>query len=286
MNNLCNLCPNLCNVDRTLQVGVCGANDKIKIAKYYLHPFEEPFISGEKGSGTIFFTGCSLRCVFCQNYELSRNTRGKEISIDQLVDIFKELEDKGASNINLVTATHYVDKIILALQKYKPNIPIVYNTHGYENLEVVKELDKHVDVYLPDLKFVSPEISFRYTGKRNYFYIAYRVIEFMANKPLIFGNDGMLKSGTVVRHLVLPQNVSDSKKVIDALYPIKDKIYLNVMSQYTPFGKIENFPELQRTLTKREYDRVIDYAISREFTNLLYQKQQSADTAYIPKWDF
>lgn len=286
MSNLCNLCPNLCNVDRTKVKGSCGANDNLKIAKYYLHPFEEPFISGENGSGTIFFTGCSLKCVFCQNYELSRNARGIEISIDRLVEIFKELEDKGAHNINLVTATHFADKIIKALEIYKPSIPIVYNTHAYENLDVLAELDKYVDVYLPDLKFFSPDVSFRYTGKKNYFDVAINNINFMANKKLNFSEDGMIKSGTVVRHLVLPQNVTDSKKIIDALYQIKDKIYLNVMSQYTPFGEIDKFFELQRKLTKREYETVIDYALSCGFTNLLYQKQVSADTEYIPKWDF
>lgn len=286
MSNLCNLCPNLCNVDRTKVKGSCGANDNLKIAKYYLHPFEEPFISGENGSGTIFFTGCSLKCVFCQNYELSRNARGIEISIDRLVEIFKELEDKGAHNINLVTATHFADKIIKALEIYKPSIPIVYNTHAYENLDVLAELDKYVDVYLPDLKFFSPDVSFRYTGKKNYFDVAINNINFMANKKLNFSEDGMIKSGTVVRHLVLPQNVTDSKKIINALCQIKDKIYLNVMSQYTPFGEIDKFFELQRKLTKREYETVIDYALSCGFTNLLYQKQVSADTEYIPKWDF
>ena len=286
MNNLCNLCPNRCNVNRTKKVGVCGVNNNLKIAKYYLHPYEEPFISGKNGSGTIFFTGCSLKCVFCQNYELSRNARGKEISINQLVDIFKELENQGAHNINLVTATHYSDKIIKALEIYKPNIPIVYNTHAYEELDVLTELNKYVDVYLPDLKFFSPEISFRYTGKRNYFDVAISCINFMANKKIQFSDDDMMLKGTVVRHLVLPQNVNDSKKIIDALTDIKDKIYLNVMSQYTPFGDISNFPELKRKLTKREYETVIDYAITCGFNNLLYQKQQSADTEYIPKWDF
>ncbi|MBR1983776.1 MAG: radical SAM protein, partial [Clostridia bacterium] len=163
---------------------------------------------------------------------------------------------------------------------------IVYNTHGYENLDVLTELDKYVDVYLPDLKFFSPDVSFRYTGKKNYFDVAYNSIKFMAEKPLLLNSDGMIKSGTVVRHLVLPLNVTDSKKIIDALYEIKDKIYLNVMSQYTPFGEIDKFFELQRKLTKREYDTVIDYALSCGFTNLLYQKQVSADTEYIPKWDF
>ena len=215
LNNLCNLCPNKCNIDRNVNVGACGSTNKLKIAKYYLYPFEEPPISGTKGSGTIFFTGCSLKCVFCQNFELSRSFRGKEITTTELAEIFKELESLGAHNINLVNPTHYSKQIIDAFTIYKPNIPIVYNTHGYENLNVLKEIDNYIDVYLPDIKFFSPEASFRYTGKSNYFEIASKAIEFMANKPIKFSEDGILKSGTIVRHLVLPCNVNDSKKIID-----------------------------------------------------------------------
>ncbi len=286
MNKSCALCPVKCGANRELNRGYCGADNNIRIAKYYLHPFEEPIISGKNGSGTVFFCGCSLKCVFCQNYELSRNMRGKDISHKELSEIFLELEKMGAHNINLVNPTHYSKKIIEALEYYKPNIPIVYNTHGYENLEVLKEIDRHIDVYLPDIKFFSPALSKRYTGKENYFDIASRAIEFMANKPFILGEDGLLKSGTVVRHLVLPQGVSDSKKILDWFCTIKEKAYINIMSQYTPFGDIENFPELQRKLTKREYDGVIDYAISLGIENSFYQKLQSADEVYIPKWDY
>ncbi len=282
----CNLCPNKCNVDRTSYVGACGVKDKIKIAKYYLHPYEEPFISGKNGSGTIFFTGCSLKCAFCQNYELSRNLRGKEISTRQLADIFKRLEQSGAHNINLVTPTQFSDKIIQALKIYKPNIPVVYNTHGYENTEVLTELDNYVDIYLPDLKFCSEKVSLRYTGKSDYFKYASKTIEFCSRKKLVFSDDGLLKSGTVVRHLVLPQNVEDSKRILDFLADFKNDVYVNIMSQYTPFGKIDAFPELNRRITQREYDTVIDYALSLGFTNLLYQKLQSAKTDYIPEWDY
>lgn len=281
----CNLCPNNCNADRNLSVGACGSKDKLKIAKYYLHPFEEPPISGKNGSGTVFFTGCSLKCVFCQNYELSRNARGKEITVDELVNIFRELENKGAHNINLVNPTHYSDKIVEALKIYKPSIPIVYNTHGYESLDVLEKIDPFIDVYLPDIKFYSESVSMRYTGKKDYFKVASKAIEFMSNKPLIF-KDGLIKKGTIVRHLVLPQNVSDSVKILDWFNSIKDKAFINVMSQYTPFGDIENFPELKRKLTKREYDKVIDYAISLDIKNMYYQKIASAKTDYIPTWDY
>ncbi len=287
MTNFCTLCPNGCKVEKTKSKGLCGTDDNLIIAKYYLHKFEEPMISGINGSGAIFFCGCSLRCVFCQNYELSRSMRGKVISTDQLVLIFKELEDMGAHNINLVNPTHYSNKIIEALKIYRPKIPIVYNTHGYENIEVLKKIDEYIDIYLPDIKFFSPSLSKRYTGKENYFEIASKAIEFMANsKPYLLDNNSMLKTGVIVRHLVLPQGVSDSKKILDWFYSVKDKAYINVMSQYTPFGEIDNFPELKRKVTIREYENVLDYAMSLGIENMFYQDQQSASTDYIPKWDF
>ena len=287
MNSLCNLCPNGCKVDKKLNKGACGTDDTMRIAKYYLHKFEEPIISGNMGSGTIFFCGCSLKCVFCQNFELSRNMRGKSISASELAQVFRELEDTGAHNINLVNPTHYSNKIIEALDIYRPNIPIVYNTHGYENIGVLEKLNDYVDVYLPDIKYFSPTVSLRYTGKENYFNIASRAIEFMAkSKPFILGEDGLIKSGVVVRHLVLPQNVKDSKKILDWFSGIKDIAYINVMSQYTPFGDIERFPELNRKLTEREYESVIDYAISLGIENMYYQDAKSANEEYIPDWDF
>lgn len=284
--NNCTLCPVLCKADRSESVGACGVKEKIKIAKYYLHKFEEPCVSGEKGSGTIFFCGCALKCVFCQNFELSRNQRGKEISVYELADIFKKLEDMGANNINLVTPTQFSDKIIEALTIYKPNIPVVYNTHGYERIEVLNEIDKYIDVYLPDFKFFSPTISERYTGKKDYFCVTSKAIEFMVKKPLVFDNYGLIKSGTIVRHLVLPTCTSDSKKILDFFANFKDSAYLNLMSQYTPMGDISSFPELNRKITKREYDSVIDYALSLGIEKMFYQKRISASEEYIPVWDF
>ena len=283
---ICNLCPNSCNVDRSNSIGACGVDDKIKIAKYYLHKFEEPFISGKNGSGTIFFCGCSLKCVFCQNYDLSRNNRGKQISVLELAEIFKELEKMGAENVNLVTPTHYVDKIIDAFNIYKPNIPIVYNTHGYENIETLKKIDDYIDVYLPDVKYFSPQVSKRYTGKENYFEFTSKAVDFMMKKPLKFSPNGKILSGVVVRHLALPQNISDSKKILDWYSQYKDISYINIMSQYTPFGNIKDFPELNRRLTKREYDSLIEYAISLDINNAFYQKFESQSTEYIPDWDY
>ena len=283
----CLLCPNYCNIDKSVSSGYCGTSDDIRIAKYYLHPFEEPIISGKKGSGTIFFCGCSLKCVFCQNYELSRNLRGKTITVNELTNIFKELEELGAHNINLVSPTHYSDKIVSALKLYKPKIPIVYNTHGYENEQIINELNEFIDVYLPDLKFFSPTLSQRYCDKKDYFEKASKAIRLMIDsKPLILGEDGLLKSGVVVRHLVLPQCTSDSKKILDWFNEYKSKAFINVMSQYTPFGELEKFPELNRKITAREYETVIDYALSLGIENMFYQQRKSASEVYIPKWDF
>lgn len=287
MNNKCLLCPNGCNIDKNYNKGACGTDNKIVIAKYYLHKFEEPAISGSAGSGAVFFCGCSLKCVFCQNYELSRNLRGKTITVNELSDIFKELEGMGAHNINLVNPTHYSDQIMKALDIYRPKIPIVYNTHGYENIDILQKMNDYVDVYLPDIKYYSPDVSKRYTGKNNYFEVASKAIEFMIkSKPCLFSEDGLIKSGVIVRHLVLPQCTSDSKKILDWFNAVKSDAFINVMSQYTPFGNIENFPELQRKITKREYNSVIDYAISLGIENMYYQKQVSADQKYIPSWDY
>jgi len=283
----CLLCPNQCNIDKSTTVGACGTNGKIRFAKYYLHTGEEPVISGKNGSGTVFFCGCSLKCVFCQNYELSRNLRGKDISVNELAEIFKKLESDGAHNINLVTPTHYADKIIDALNIYRPKIPIVYNTHGYENLSMLEVINEYVDVYLPDMKYFSPTLSKRYTGKENYFEKASKAVEFMINsKPYTLDENGMLKSGVIVRHLVLPQCTSDSKKILDWFNNFKDKAYINIMSQYTPFGNIDAFPELKRKTTKREYDTVINYALSSKIKNAYYQDFLSANEKYIPSWDY
>lgn len=283
--NNCNLCPNNCNANRSKTIGLCKVKDKIKIAKYYLHQYEEPFISLKKGSGTIFFCGCSLGCVFCQNYDLSRNNRGKEITPTELANIFIELENMGAENINLVTPTHYANQIISAFKIYKPKIPIVYNTHGYEKIETLEKLNDYIDVYLPDMKYFSPEISKRYCGKENYFEVADKAIKYMLNKPLEFVGEKMTK-GVCVRHLVLPQNVDNSKKILDWFNPIKDKAYINIMSQYTPFGALDNYPELKRKITRREYDSVLEYAINLGLKNALYQEFESQSTKYIPDWDW
>lgn len=283
----CNLCPNKCNIDRDNFVGGCGVKRDIVIAKYYLHPYEEPVISGTKGSGCVFFGGCSLKCAFCQNYELSHNARGKVFSVNELAEIFRKLESDGAHNINLVNPTHYSDKIIEALNIYKPNIPIVWNTHGYERLETLKAVDSYVDVYLPDLKYFKPSRSKRYAKKEDYFSVASKAVEFMlSSKTKPVTEDGILKRGVVVRHLILPQNVDESLEILEFL---SDKIgdnYLSVMSQYTPYGNLEGLPELKRKITAREYARVLDKAQSLGFKNLFLQDESSSGEEFIPSWDF
>jgi putative pyruvate formate lyase activating enzyme len=282
----CKLCPVECGANRTLQNGACGVQG-MRIAKYYLHPFEEPCISFEKGSGTIFFTGCNLRCPYCQNFELSRAQRGKSVSPRELADIFKTLEDMGAENISLVTPTHLTAYLVPAFELYQPKIPVVYNCGGYEKIQTLKQLSPYVDIWLPDLKFYSPTLSKRYLGRENYFEIASQAIEFMAQKPLKMTAEGKMLSGCVVRHLVMPLCSSDSKTIVKWVKNhLPPWVYLSLMSQYTPFGTIENFPELSRKVTAREYNAVVDTALSLGIENLFVQERSSSQTQYIPKWDF
>ncbi len=283
----CTLCPVECGANRTKHAGACGAQG-LRIAKYYLHPFEEPCISFERGSGTIFFTGCNLRCAFCQNYEVSRAKRGKEITPSALADIFRELEDMGAENISLVTPSHLVPYLVSAFSLYRPKIPVVYNTGSYEKIDTLKRIDPYVDIYLPDMKFYSSALSKRYLGKEDYFDVAAEAVEFMANaKPLQMTKEGKLLSGCVVRHLVMPLCSGDSKAVIKWFARTLPKTtYLSLMSQYTPFGEIADFPELSRPITAREYDAAVQTALDLGIANLFAQERKSSSEGYIPTWDF
>ncbi len=282
----CKICPVACGANRKTGVGACGVQG-LKIAKYYLHPFEEPCISFGKGSGTVFFCGCNLRCPFCQNYEVSRAERGKEITPRELADIFKALEDMGADNVSLVTPTHVVPYLLRAFDIYKPKIPVVYNSGGYEKIPTLEAIDPYIDVYLPDLKFYSPALSKRYLGREDYFERASEAIAFMAKKPLRMTAEGKMLSGLIVRHLVMPLCVSDSKAIVKWFSKtLPDHAYLSLMSQYTPYGRVENFPELSRRVTAREYDAVCETAFALQIKNLFLQEQSSAETRYIPRWDF
>ena len=282
----CKLCPVECGADRTQSIGACGASS-LRIAKYYLHPFEEPCISFEKGSGTIFFSGCNLRCAFCQNYEVSRAKRGKAITAQELADIFKELEDMGAENISLVTPSHLIAYLVPAFELYKPKIPVVYNTGGYEKVEILQHIDPYVDIYLPDMKFYSSALSKRYLGKEDYFEVAEQAIAFMAKKPLIMTEQGKMLSGCIVRHLVMPLCANDSKSIVKWFASELPKdTYLSLMSQYTPFGNIDGMPELSRKVTAREYDSVVDTAFALGIDKLFIQERVSSGEKYIPSWDY
>ncbi len=289
MDNLlksCRLCPVECGANRLIGAGACGVRG-LKIAKYYLHPFEEPCISFKKGSGTIFFCGCNLRCVFCQNYEVSRARRGRDVTPRELADIFRELENAGADNISLVTPSHVVPYLIAAFELYRPKIPVVYNSGGYEKAETLAMIEPYIDIWLPDLKFFSPFLSERYTGRKDYFERASRALLFMAKKPLSFDGEGKMLSGVIVRHLVMPLGTSDSISLLKWVKNyMPESAYLSLMSQYTPFGETDKFPELKRPVTAREYERVIEDAFALKIKNLFIQKRSSSGESYIPKWDY
>ncbi len=281
----CTQCPVKCGADRKVNNGACGVKG-VRIAKYYLHPFEEPPVSFKNGSGCIFFCGCSLKCAFCQNFELSRNTRGKDISVKELAEIFRRLEDMGAENINLVNPTHYLSDIAEAFAIYRPRIPIVYNTHGYESIESLKTADTFVNIYLPDLKFIDPLLAKRYTFRPDYAEYALPAIRFMAQKSLVMRDDGKMLSGCIVRHLILPLAAYDSVNIVKFISTLPHSVYFSLMSQYTPFGAISNLKELQRKITKREYEKVLSAVEEYGLKRVFLQNLESATEDFIPKWDF
>mgnify|MGYP001623644873 FL=1 len=281
----CTQCPVSCGADRTLSKGYCGVSG-VKLAKYYLHPFEEPPISFKNGSGCVFFCGCSLKCVFCQNYEVSRAVRGKDFTVKQLAEVFKRLEDMGADNINLVNPTHYVAHIAEAMSIYKPSLPVVYNTHGYEKMPTLEIADTFTDIYLPDLKFIDKTLSKRYTGREDYAEYALPAIKFMAKKPLNMRGDGKMLSGCIVRHLILPLAAYDSVEIVKFISTLPEGVYFSLMSQYTPFGDIKDFKELQRPITRREYNKVLAAVEEYGLKNVFLQDESSSGKDYIPNWDF
>ena len=288
----CMLCPRNCKVNRHKSVGFCGASDKVKLAYYSLHQWEEPIISGENGSGTVFFSNCNLRCLFCQNKKIStdRNSYGKEISNDKLKEIFLKLQDLGAHNINLVTPTHYVPQIIDVLKEVKNKnlkIPVVYNTSSYENVSTIESLNGLIDIYLADLKYFDDELGNKYSKCNDYFKYASLAIGEMYKQTGKFQiKDNLLVSGLVDRVLVLPGHVDDSKKIIKYLYDTyKDNIIISIMNQYTPVCKINDFPNLNRKLTDEEYDEVIDYACSLGIENAFVQEGETQSESFIPDFD-
>lgn len=287
--NKCEICPRKCKVNRNNgELGYCKASNKMKIGGYHLHMWEEPIITGKYGSGTIFFSYCNLRCAYCQNYDLSFDSVGEYITIERLSDIMLELQEMQAENVNLVTPTHYIplikNSIVLAKEKGL-KIPIVYNTSGYESVESLKTLEGLIDIYLPDFKYYDNSLG-KYSSVADYFNIASLALKEMyrqVGKPK-YNKKGMLKKGVIVRHLVLPNNYQDSKKIINYLYQeYKDNIILSIMNQYT-ITKITKYPELNQKVDPKEYDNLIDYAYNLGIRNCFTQEEESQSESFIPKF--
>lgn len=287
----CDLCPRKCNVNRYNNKGFCGANSNVKVAHIGLYMFEESCISNKNGSGMIFFSGCNLKCVFCQNYKISSNSYGEELTIHELASIMLKLEKDGADNINLVSPTIYAIQIKESVEIAKKcglNIPIIYNTNGYENIQTLKMLDGIVDVYLPDFKYSSSYLALKYSSANNYNNIAICVIkECLRQKPKnIYDENGKILKGVIIRHLILPNHILNSKNVLKM---IKDNfgtsVCISVMGQYFPTHEAVNINKLNRKITKKEYDEVLNYAIELGFYNGYMQKLEKTEEKYVPKFD-
>ena len=290
---LCALCPRRCLVNREQgERGYCGQTAELRVARAALHQWEEPCLSGTVGSGTVFFAGCSLGCVFCQNQEIAAGRAGKLISAERLAEIFLELQEKGAHNINLVTATHFVPQVAEALRQAKQEglkLPVVYNTSSYEYVSTLRRLEGLVDIYLPDLKYRDSAWSLRYSHAADYFSYASRAIAEMVRQvgePVFSEPEGLMKRGVIVRHLVLPGGEADSKEVIRYLYETyENQIYISIMNQFTPTPGLAQYPELNRTLTEKEYSRIVDYAIRLGVEQGYIQEGETAKESFIPSFD-
>lgn len=289
----CELCPRECHTDRTAgEAGYCGETNQLRLARAALHMWEEPCISGKTGSGTVFFTGCSLKCIFCQNASIASSLVGKSVSTDRLARIFLELQAQGACNINLVTPTHFVPQIASAIKLAKNNglqLPVVYNTGGYEKKETLQILEGLVDIYLPDLKYVSSRLSARYSNAPDYFEVASAALAEMfrqIGEPVFDEKNGLLQRGIIVRHLMLPKHLTDSKRVVKYLYDTYgNAIYISLMNQYTPIRFFPDRPELNRRVSHKEYRELVDYCISLGVENAFIQEGETASESFIPPFD-
>ena len=287
---ICNLCPRHCNAlrDEKNGNGFCKLNNIMKVARIAPHLWEEPCISGKNGSGAVFFSGCTLKCTYCQNYTISHENNGKYISPLELSEKLKELENMGVHTIEFVSATQYVDKIIETLDIYRPNVPLIYNCSGFENVETLKKLEGYIDVYLPDFKYSDNTLAKELSNCTGYVETTINAIEEMVRQHpnLTFNEDGIITSGTVVRHLILPNHTKNSIGVLSIINEhFKDNVLLSLMGQYTPFGNIEHRPDLQRKITRREYNKVLDKLIELDLDGFS-QERESADKSYIPQWDY
>lgn len=293
----CELCPRACKVNREIgETGVCKVSSTLKVARAALHHWEETCISGTKGSGAVFFSGCSMHCVFCQNKDIAKGTVGKEISRERLVEIFLELQEQGANNINLVTPGHYVPHIVWGVEQARNQglrIPIVYNTSSYEKEDTLKQLEGIVDVYLPDFKYWSSELATKYSHASDYPEVAQKAIaEMVRQQPqAVFSYDEkqeleLIQKGVIVRQLLLPGQLTDAKQIVKYLHETYgNQIYLSLMSQYTPLAHVENYPELNRKVDKRTYERYVDYAIEIGVENGYIQEDDVAEESFIPAFD-
>lgn len=288
----CKICPHNCGINRLNgNIGRCKSNGNIKLAMASIHNFEEPCISGENGSGTVFFSNCNLNCVFCQNYKISQQGLGREISIEELAEIFIDEQNKNAENINLVTPTMYVYHIIEAIKIARNKglkIPIVYNSNGYENVETIKKLKGYIDIYLPDLKYYYDDLAFKYSGIKNYFENATSAIKEMYNQvgSPVLDENGMMKKGLIIRHLVLPNNLQNSKDVLKWINDnIDKKVFVSVMAQYFPTNKAKDFPEINRKLTKEEYEEIENYLYSLDLDNGYIQELGEHEEEYVPDFE-
>lgn len=288
----CTLCPRNCHVNRIAgEKGYCRESAGIMAARAALHMWEEPCISGEKGSGAVFFSGCSLQCVYCQNHDIAGAKRGRMVSGERLSEIFMELQEKGAANLNLVTAGHYVPQVVNALRLAREKgfcLPVIYNSSGYEKAGTLKLLEGYVDIYLPDFKYWEEEPARRYSNAPYYRGTAEAALAemFRQTGECRFDEDGYIQKGMIVRHLVLPGQVSDSKKIVRYLYETYgDQIYISIMNQYTPLEQVEDYPEIHRKITEAEYDEAVDYAVSIGVTNGFIQEGETAKESFIPAFD-
>lgn len=289
----CTLCPRECHADRKNgKVGYCGMEAKLYAARAALHMWEEPCISGKKGSGAVFFTGCGLRCCFCQNREIAIGTSGQEITVERLADIFLELQKKGAANINLVTGAHYAPHIVEALKLAKEKglcLPVVYNSSGYEKVETLRLLEGYVDVYLPDYKYAQSELAQKYSHAADYPERAQRAIAEMVRQTgvAVFDEDGYIQRGTIVRHLILPGHTKNSIEALRWLHETwGEQIYISIMNQYTPVFEQEKYRELNRKVTRREYAKVLDAALEMGIVNGFFQDGETAQESFIPAFDY
>ena len=287
----CTICPHNCGINRTNnQIGRCKSKDTVKIALYSTHNFEEPCISGKKGSGTVFFSNCNMNCVFCQNYEISQQGKGKEITIEELAEIFIKQQEKDVENINLVTPTSYVPQIIEAIKIAKNKglkLPIVYNTNGYEKVETLKMLEGYVDIYLPDFKYSDNELAKRLSKVDNYFQIATQALTEMYRQTenAVFNNEGIMQKGMIIRHLVLPNHILNSRRVLKWINENMHDVYVSVMAQYFPTYKAKDIEDINRKLTKEEYEQIENYLYRLDLENGYIQELGEHEEEYVPKWD-